>query len=63
MQTAQIRRVPVVDAAGKLAGIVTLGDIARSAQSSPLRITESPGLAKTLASITAQRQTAQAAAE
>lgn len=63
MQTAQIRRVPVVDSAGKLAGIVTLGDIARSARSSPLRVTDIPGLAKTLASITEQRHTAQAAAE
>ena len=63
MQTAQIRRLPVVAANGKLAGIVTLGDIARNAQSSPLRVTELPGLARTLASITEQRGTRLAAAE
>lgn len=55
MQKAQIRRVPVVDASGKLTGVVTLGDIARSSQSSPVRVTEIPGLARTLASITERR--------
>jgi len=55
MRTAQVRRLPVVGSDGELVGIVTLGDIARSAHSSPLRITELPGLASTLAGITARR--------
>lgn len=57
MRTTQVRRLPVVDAEGQLVGIVALGDIARSSQSSVLRKTESPGLARTLASITAPRAT------
>jgi CBS domain-containing protein len=61
MRAAQIRRVPVVHANGKLAGIVALGDIARSFQSSPLRATEIPGLAKTLAAVTEPRSVATAA--
>ncbi len=55
MRTAQIRRVPVIDSDGKLIGIVALGDIARSAQSTPLHGTEIPGVAKTLAGITERR--------
>lgn len=55
MQVAQIRRIPVVDSEGKLKGIVALGDIARSAHSSPLHITEIPGLAKTVARVTEKR--------
>jgi CBS-domain-containing membrane protein len=55
MSQAQIRRVPVVDTFGKLVGIVALGDIARSAQSSPIRLKEIPGLARTLAGITERR--------
>jgi CBS domain-containing protein len=55
MRTAQVRRLPVVGFDGELVGIVTQGDIARSAQSSPLRVTEVPGLARTLASITERR--------
>ena len=61
MRTSQIRRVPVVESNGKLAGIVTLGDIARSSQSSPLRAAEIPGLAKTLAAVTEPRSFATAA--
>ena len=55
MRTAQVRRIPVVGFDGELVGIVTLGDIARSAQSSPLHVAELPGLARTLASITERR--------
>jgi CBS domain-containing protein len=55
MQQAQVRRLPVVDDAGRLVGIVALGDIARSAHSSPLHVAEIPGLARTLASITERR--------
>jgi CBS domain-containing protein len=63
MRTAQVRRLPVVDSHGVLVGIVTLGDIARSAHSSPLRLTELPGLATTLASITERRWTSGPAAQ
>ncbi len=55
MQAAQLRRLPVVDADGKVIGIIGLGDLARSAHSSALRMTEIPGVAKTLASITERR--------
>lgn len=61
MQASQIRRMPVVDADGKLIGIVTLGDIARSSQSAPIHLTEVPGLAKTLACITQPRRESSAA--
>lgn len=63
MRSSQIRRVPVVDSSGELVGIVALGDIARSAQSSPLKVAESPGLARTLAGITARRSAQATAAE
>ena len=63
MRSAQIRRVPVVDSTGKLVGIVALADIARSAQSSPLKVTEIPGRARTLAGITARRSAQATAAE
>ena len=62
MQSAQIRRVPVVDADGKLVGILSLADLARSAHSSPLRMPAIPGVAKTLAVITERRQPVPAAA-
>ena len=35
MEEAQIRRVPVVDAAGKLVGIVAVADIARGCTDAP----------------------------
>ena len=62
MQSAQIRRVPVVDSDNKLLGIVTLGDLARAAHSSPLRMPAIPGVAKTLAVVTERRQPNAAAA-
>ncbi len=55
MQAAQIRRVPVVDTAGILIGIVTLADLARAAQLSPMAMNELPGVATTLAKITRPR--------
>ncbi len=61
MRSAQIRRLPVVDSAGSVLGILTLGDIARSSQSSPLRAGEIPGVAKTLAMVTQRREVAAAA--
>ncbi|HET9929673.1 MAG TPA: CBS domain-containing protein [Polyangiaceae bacterium] len=54
MNRAQVRRVPVVDALGRLMGIVALADLARAAQH-PLHIAEMPGLTKTLAAITQRR--------
>jgi CBS domain-containing protein len=63
MQAAQVRRVPVTDPNGKLVGIVGMGDIARTVQSTPLHLAEAPGLAKTLASVTQPRARTQAAAE
>ncbi|HVY31946.1 MAG TPA: CBS domain-containing protein [Polyangiaceae bacterium] len=51
MRDAKIRRMPVVDEAGKVAGIVTVSDLARSSQSGPLRAAGIPGVVKTLAAI------------
>jgi len=62
MQRWQIRRVPVMDL-DALVGIVTLGDIARYSQSSPLHRSATPGLAKTLAAITSERARPPVAAE
>jgi CBS domain-containing protein len=55
MRTGQVRRLPVLGLDGELVGIVTLADIARSEQESPLHIAALPGLARTLASITERR--------
>jgi len=55
MQAAQVRRIPVIDAKGRLLGIVTLGDLAKHAQSSPLHLPSVPGVAKTLAAISELR--------
>ncbi len=56
MRDAQIRRVPVVDAQGRVVGIVTLGDIAHGADSNRMRnIVDSPRVARTLAAITEKR--------
>ena len=52
MQEAQVRRVPVVDTAGILVGIVTLADLAHSAQLSSTPMSELPGVAITLGKIT-----------
>jgi CBS domain-containing protein len=52
MQEAQVRRVPVIDRAGILIGIVTLADLAHSAQLSTTPMNELPAVALTLAKIT-----------
>lgn len=58
MRDAQIRRVPVIDAVGSLVGIISLADIARHANSSPLRMPfEGLGVASTLARIAVPRAT------
>lgn len=52
MQKKQIRRVPVVDAAGELLGIITLGDLARCSQQSAFQKTiGGVAITKTLAGI------------
>lgn len=56
MQTERVRRLPVVDSSGKLVGIVTLGDLARTAQAGALGIPVIPGVAKTLYSVTERRE-------
>lgn len=61
MQKAQVRRVPVVNSDGKLIGLVTLSDIARSAQSGARE--HAPRVAETLANITARRSRDAVAAE
>jgi CBS domain-containing protein len=56
MRMAKIRRVPVVDGDGRLMGLLTLGDIARSSQSGTLEAIQIPGVAKTLAAVTEPRR-------
>ena len=55
MQEAQIRRMPVVDNTGTVIGIVTLADIAHTAQMSRAPMNEYSGVAITLAKITQRR--------
>lgn len=56
MRDAQIRRVPVVDGDGRLAGIVSLGDVVHALEPAGWRnIVSSPGVARTLAAITEKR--------
>lgn len=61
MRSARIRRLPVLDDQSKVVGIVTLGDVARLSQSSPLRASSIPGVAKTLAAVCEPRPLAAAA--
>jgi CBS domain-containing protein len=61
MRLARIRRMPVVDASGKIVGIISLGDIARSSLSSPLRAASIPGVVRTLAAVTEPRGMSSAA--
>jgi len=55
MQEAQVRRVPVIDTAGILVGIVTIADLAHAAQLSKTPLNELPAVALTLAKITHPR--------
>lgn len=56
MREAQIRRIPVVDMAGALVGIITLGDIALHGKSNPFRMPmDSVGVINTLADILVPR--------
>ncbi|MFO0547714.1 MAG: CBS domain-containing protein [Polyangiaceae bacterium] len=54
MQSAQVRRIPVVDYVGTLVGIITLGDLAADARSLRMAVA-GPGVVKTLASINERR--------
>jgi CBS domain-containing protein len=56
MQSSQIRRVPVTDPAGRLVGIVTLGDLAKRSAPSASDVT------RTLAAVTERRRTEPSAA-
>jgi CBS-domain-containing membrane protein len=60
MQSARIRRLPVVDLIGSVVGMLTLADIAHHAQA-PLHISAASGVAKTLAAITGPRSVPAAA--
>jgi CBS-domain-containing membrane protein len=55
LQSAQIRRIPVIDSSGILVGIVTLADLAHAAQLSSTPLNDLPGVALTLAKITRPR--------
>lgn len=52
LQQHQIRRVPVLDSAGVLMGVITLGDLAHSSQSTLLKkAAEGLAIAKTLSTV------------
>lgn len=52
MREQRIRRVPVIDGARRVLGILTLGDLARASQSNTLqKATAGPAVARTLAVI------------
>ncbi len=56
MRTEQLHRLPVVDADGKLAGIVSINDLALAAGSRSVRPLKTEELAATLASICQPRR-------
>jgi CBS domain-containing protein len=55
MREAQLRRIPVVDADGKLCGIVTSLDLVLHAKANPWRLKEMAGVITTLAAIAEKR--------
>jgi CBS domain-containing protein len=63
MRTHRIRRIPVVDALGRLVGIITLTDLARRAQEKSAlgRTLSGARIARTLANVTAPRESPMAA--
>jgi CBS domain-containing protein len=63
MQAARIRRVPVVDTAGRVIGIVGLGDLAQYSQWSVNHWLGLHGLAKTLWAVTESPKGTRTAAE
>jgi CBS domain-containing protein len=50
MSSAQVRRLPVTDAGGRLVGILSINDIARTAARGGARVSEA-GVAETLAAV------------
>jgi CBS domain-containing protein len=57
LRDKQLRRVPVVDAEGRLVGIITLGDLAHHARESGLlRAIALPAVGRTLAVVTERRE-------
>jgi CBS domain-containing protein len=62
MQSAQIRRVPVVDGEGRLVGIITLGDLAEYSQWTVNHHFGVQGLAKTLFEVSKPRSKREPAA-
>jgi len=65
MRTHRIRRVPVVDALGRLVGIITLSDLARRAQAKGAlqRALGGARIARILADLSAPRESSAVAAE
>jgi CBS domain-containing protein len=57
MRTGRVHRVPVVDAEGALAGIVSLSDLARHSQLDFAFAPEMAGVARTLAALAGTRPT------
>lgn len=55
MQSAQIRRIPIVDAERRSVGIVSVGDIARRFSSGPSEDVRADAVARTLAAISQPR--------
>lgn len=62
MRSKQIRRLPVVDAAGALVGMVTLSDLARAAAERGRKVLDSGEVISTLAAICQPRTPLTAAA-
>ena len=62
MQSKQIRRLPVVDAAGQLVGMVSLSDLARAAATRGSKLLDSSAVIATLAAIVEPRAQLVAAA-
>jgi CBS domain-containing protein len=64
MRENRVRRLPVVDQSGKLAGMISLGDIAREAErerSSPRKEVAAQDVGETLAAISRAREAGQVA--
>lgn len=55
MREYQIRRLPVVDAGGKLVGILAMNDLARRARAGGSKDISSEGIVKTLAAVSTRR--------
>lgn len=64
MKAHRVRRIPVVDELDGLVGMITVGDLARSAEAHGLRgAITAPGVTRTLASICEPRQRIASAAQ